>query len=187
MQVAVAEFARNVCGMDGANSTEFDPETPFPVVDLLPEQKEVSDMGGTMRLGADPVKLHEGTRAREIFGGEAVIYKRHRHRYEVNNPSRRRLEDGPGLFRHVARRAAGRDRRAAGPPVLRRLAVPPRVQLAPDSPRAALPRLHRRRGEARGRGRGRAGDRGDGSRRGLGRRRRTRPPRSLSPELACPP
>ena len=78
--------------MEGANSSEFDPETPFPVVDLLPEQKEVSDMGGTMRLGADPVKLHEGTRAREIFG-EAVIYKRHRHRYEVNNQLRRRLED----------------------------------------------------------------------------------------------
>ena len=93
MQIAVAEFARHVAGMDGANSTEFDPETPFPVVDLLPEQKEVADMGGTMRLGADPVKLHEGTRAREIFGGEAVIYKRHRHRYEVNNMLRRRLED----------------------------------------------------------------------------------------------
>ena len=92
MQIAVAEFARHVAGMEGANSTEFDPETPFPVVDLLPEQKEVSDMGGTMRLGADPVKLHDGTRAREIFG-EAVIYKRHRHRYEVNNQLRRRLED----------------------------------------------------------------------------------------------
>jgi len=92
MQIAVVEFARTVAGMDGANSSEFDPETPFPVVDLLPEQKEVSDMGGTMRLGADPVKLHEGTRAREIFD-EAVIYKRHRHRYEVNNQLRRRLED----------------------------------------------------------------------------------------------
>jgi CTP synthase len=92
MQIAVAEFARHVAGMDGANSTEFDPETPYPVVDLLPEQKEVSDMGGTMRLGADPVKIHEGTQAREIFG-EAVIYKRHRHRYEVNNQLRRRLED----------------------------------------------------------------------------------------------
>jgi CTP synthase len=92
MQIAVVEFARTVVGMDGANSAEFDPETPFPVVDLLPEQKEVSEMGGTMRLGADPVKLHEGTRAREIFG-EAVIYKRHRHRYEVNNQLRRRLED----------------------------------------------------------------------------------------------
>jgi CTP synthase len=92
MQTAVVDFARHVAGMDGANSAEFDPETPFPVIDLLPEQKEVTDMGGTMRLGADPVKLHDGTRAREIFD-EAVIYKRHRHRYEVNNMLRRRLED----------------------------------------------------------------------------------------------
>ena len=68
MQIAVAEFARHVAGMDGANSTEFDPETPFPVIDLLPEQKEVSDLGGTMRLGADPVKLHDDTRARELYG-----------------------------------------------------------------------------------------------------------------------
>jgi len=91
MQIAVADYARHVAGMPGANSTEFDPETPYPVVDLLPEQKEVRDMGGTMRLGADPVKLHEGTRAREAYG-EAVIYERHRHRYEVNNHLRKRLE-----------------------------------------------------------------------------------------------
>jgi len=93
MQMAVVDYARHVCGMEGANSAEFDPETPYPVVDLLPEQKEVTDLGGTMRLGADPVKLHDGTRAREIFGGEGVIYKRHRHRFEVNNMLRRRLED----------------------------------------------------------------------------------------------
>src|SRR5918911_3391022 len=91
MQLAVAEFARNVAAMDGANSTEFDPETPHAVIDLLPEQKEVADLGGTMRLGADPVKLHADTRAREIYG-EAVIYERHRHRYEVNNLLRKRLE-----------------------------------------------------------------------------------------------
>jgi CTP synthase len=91
MQMAVAEFARHVVDMPGANSTEFDPETPFPVIDLLPEQKEVADMGGTMRLGADPIKLHEGTRVREAYG-EPVIYERHRHRYEVNNFLRRRLE-----------------------------------------------------------------------------------------------
>jgi CTP synthase len=91
MQVAVAEFARHVAGMEGANSTEFDIETPFPVIDLLPEQKEVADLGGTMRLGADPIKLHEGTRAREIYG-EAVVYERHRHRYEVNNLLRKRLQ-----------------------------------------------------------------------------------------------
>ncbi|MGI8920927.1 MAG: CTP synthase [Solirubrobacteraceae bacterium] len=91
MQLAVADFARHVAEMDGANSTEFDPETPFPVIDLLPEQKEVADMGGTMRLGADPIKLHPHTRARELYG-EAVVYERHRHRFEVNNLLRRRLE-----------------------------------------------------------------------------------------------
>jgi CTP synthase len=91
MQVAVAELARRLAGMEGANSTEFDIETPYPVIDLLPEQKEVADLGGTMRLGADPIKLHTGTRAREIYG-EAVIYERHRHRYEVNNLLRKRLQ-----------------------------------------------------------------------------------------------
>jgi CTP synthase len=91
MQMAVADFARHAVGMDGANSTEFDPETPYPVIDLLPEQKEVRDLGGTMRLGADPVKLHDGTRARSIYG-EPVVYERHRHRYEVNNHLRARLE-----------------------------------------------------------------------------------------------
>src|SRR5205823_4282865 len=91
MQVAVSEFARNVAGMDGANSTEMDPETPFPVIDLLPEQKEIANMGGTMRLGADPVKLHDDTRVRGLYD-EPVVYERHRHRYEVNNHLRRRLE-----------------------------------------------------------------------------------------------
>jgi CTP synthase len=90
MQVAVAEFARNVAGMEGANSTEFDIETPYPVIDLLPEQKEVADLGGTMRLGADPIKLHGESRALDMYG-EAVIYERHRHRYEVNNRLRKRL------------------------------------------------------------------------------------------------
>ncbi len=90
MHVAVSEFARHVAGMEGANSTEMDLETPFPVIDLLPEQKEIADMGGTMRLGADPVKLHEATLVRELYG-EPVVYERHRHRYEVNNHLRRRL------------------------------------------------------------------------------------------------
>jgi CTP synthase len=97
MQLAVAEFARHAAGMDGANSTEFDPETPYAVIDLLPEQKEVADLGGTMRLGADPIKLHEGTRARELYD-EAVVYERHRHRYEVNNLLRRRLESAGLVF-----------------------------------------------------------------------------------------
>jgi CTP synthase len=91
MQMAVCEFARHVAGMPGANSTEFDIETEYPVIDLLPEQKEVSDLGGTMRLGADPIKLHSDTRARELYG-EAVVYERHRHRYEVSISLRKKLE-----------------------------------------------------------------------------------------------
>jgi CTP synthase len=91
MHVAVSEFARHIAGLEGANSTEMDPETPYPVIDLLPEQKEVANLGGTMRLGADPIKLHPGTRVREIYG-EAVVYERHRHRYEVNNLLRKRLQ-----------------------------------------------------------------------------------------------
>jgi CTP synthase len=93
MHVAVSEFARHVCDLDGANSTEMDPETPFPVIDLLPEQKEVEDLGGTMRLGAQAVELGEGTRTREVYG-ESVISERHRHRYEVNNAFRQQLLDG---------------------------------------------------------------------------------------------
>jgi CTP synthase len=91
MHVAVSEFARNVAGMPGANSTEFDIETEYPVIDLLPEQKEVTDLGGTMRLGADPIKLHPETRTRELYD-EAVVYERHRHRYEVSISLRKRME-----------------------------------------------------------------------------------------------
>jgi CTP synthase len=91
MHVAVSEFARHVCGLDGANSTEMDPETPYPVIDLLPEQKEVEDLGGTMRLGAQAVELAGGTRTREVYADEPVISERHRHRYEVNNAYRQQL------------------------------------------------------------------------------------------------
>jgi CTP synthase len=91
MQCAVAEFARNVCGMSDANSTEFDPDTAYPVIDLLPEQKGIADMGGTMRLGASLVRLVEGTRARAAYGGDEA-WERHRHRYEVNNELRPGLE-----------------------------------------------------------------------------------------------
>jgi CTP synthase len=94
MHVAVSEFARHVCDLDGANSTEMDPETPHPVIDLLPEQKEVEDLGGTMRLGAQAVELAGGTRTRDIYGGEPVISERHRHRYEVNNAYRQQLAAG---------------------------------------------------------------------------------------------
>jgi len=92
MHVAVSEYARHVVGLSGANSTEMDPETPYPVIDLLPEQKEIEDLGGTMRLGAQAVELVEGTRTREAYG-ESVVAERHRHRYEVNNHFRPRLEE----------------------------------------------------------------------------------------------
>ena len=90
MHVAVSEFARHVAGLDGANSTEMDPETPYPVIDLLPEQKGIEELGGTMRLGAQAVELAEGTRTREIYDDD-VIHERHRHRYEVNNQYRDQL------------------------------------------------------------------------------------------------
>ncbi|MEA2580527.1 MAG: synthase [Actinomycetota bacterium] len=83
LQVAVVEFARNVCGLEGANSAEFDPATPHPVIDLLPEQKNVTDMGASMRLGAQACHVEPGTLAAKAYG-EDVVYERHRHRFEVN-------------------------------------------------------------------------------------------------------
>jgi CTP synthase len=92
MHVAVSEYARHVAGLEGANSTEMDPETPYPVIDLLPDQKGIEDLGGTMRLGAQAVELVEATRTRDVYG-EDVVHERHRHRYEVNNRYRQSLID----------------------------------------------------------------------------------------------
>ena len=96
LQAAVCSFARDVCGLDGATSAEFAdaaPEgTPF-VIDLMPEQEDVEDKGGTMRLGAYPCKVVTGTRAARAYG-EPVIYERHRHRFEVNNAYRDALVEG---------------------------------------------------------------------------------------------
>ncbi len=91
MQAAVVEFARNVCGMKGANSAEFDPECKFPVIDLLEEQKQVENLGGTMRLGAYPCRIAKDTLAYRIYGREEIS-ERHRHRYEFNNTYRDKLE-----------------------------------------------------------------------------------------------
>jgi CTP synthase len=92
MQIAVIEFARNVCGLDGANSTEFDPDTPHPVIDLLPEQREIHEKGATMRLGAYPCWLRAGTCSRRAYR-RSKISERHRHRYEFNNAFRSVLTD----------------------------------------------------------------------------------------------
>ncbi|MEE0845544.1 MAG: CTP synthase [Eggerthellaceae bacterium] len=92
LQAAVCEFARHVAGLEGATSIEFDPEAEYPVIDLMPEQEDIEDKGGTMRLGAYPCTVEPGTRAAEAYG-EEVIYERHRHRYEVNNAYRGVLQD----------------------------------------------------------------------------------------------
>jgi CTP synthase len=82
-QLAVVEFARHVCGFDGANSTEINPETPYPIIDLMPEQRSVNTKGGTMRLGAHEVRVHKDTIAYTLYDAEK-IFERHRHRWEVN-------------------------------------------------------------------------------------------------------
>jgi CTP synthase len=91
LQCSVIEFARNVLGHTDANSTEFDPTTPHPVIDLMASQEDVEDMGGTMRLGLYAAKLAEGSKVRQMYG-EELVYERHRHRWEVNNRYRRELE-----------------------------------------------------------------------------------------------
>lgn len=97
MQIAIIEFARHVLGMNGANSAEINPDTPFPVIDILPEQKEVTDMGGTMRLGQYPCTLNPESKSYELYGA-SMIYERHRHRYEVNNDYRNDLLSGGMTF-----------------------------------------------------------------------------------------
>ena len=92
MQMALAEFARNVVGWKDANSAELDPATAHPVIDLMPEQKNVTDLGGTMRLGACPCVLRPGTLAHRLYGKDKIS-ERHRHRYEVNNELRDALEE----------------------------------------------------------------------------------------------
>lgn len=87
MQMAAIEYARNVLGFKGANSTEFDDECPYPVIDIMPDQKDITNMGGTMRLGLYPCKLKEGSLSRSVYKDE-LIYERHRHRFEFNNAYR---------------------------------------------------------------------------------------------------
>ena len=91
MQIAVIEFARNAAGLEGANSTEFDPKTPHPVIDLMEEQKDVKDKGATMRLGGYACRLTPGTKSSEAYGQEEVR-ERHRHRFEFNNRYREQLQ-----------------------------------------------------------------------------------------------
>jgi CTP synthase len=98
LQLAVVEFARNVCGLGGAHSTEVESDTPHPVIDLLPEQKKVKNLGATMRLGGKDVEIRPGTLAAKMFGGAATARLRFRHRFEVNPEYVERLERGGIVF-----------------------------------------------------------------------------------------
>ncbi len=97
MQVASIEFARHVLGLEGAHSAEIDPTTKYPIIDLLPEQKDVEDLGGTLRLGLYPCKLTKDSLAYEAYKDE-VVYERHRHRYEFNNEFRQQMEEAGFVF-----------------------------------------------------------------------------------------
>jgi CTP synthase len=93
MQMAVIEYARHILGWKDAHSTEMDVHTPYPVIDLMEEQKKVTTKGGTMRLGAYPCILKEGSLAWQIYGGQSVISERHRHRWEFNNAYLQQFEE----------------------------------------------------------------------------------------------
>ncbi len=128
LQVMVIDMARHLAGLEGANSREFDTLTPHPVIDLMDDQHDVVDMGGTMRLGSYVAQLEPGSKVAEAYG-TTVVSERHRHRYEVNPRYRAKLEDAGLLCSGIlARRSAGRVRRASRPPLLGRDPGPPRVQ-----------------------------------------------------------
>ena len=119
MQCAVIEFARNVCAMKKANSSEFIPDTRYPVIDLMSDQEDVTEKGGTMRLGIYPCKLKDGTKARKLYDNKEIIYERHRHRYEVSNELRPILEKaGLIIFRHQSGRSLSRNHRTQRPSLL---------------------------------------------------------------------
>jgi CTP synthase len=150
-----ASKARNTAGIAAASSTEFGP-TDEPVVGIITEwmtpeglekRQAGGDLGGTMRLGAYEARLDGNSHVAQIYGA-TTISERHRHRYEVNGAYRAPLEKGGLVLRHVARRAAARDRRAAGPSLVHRRAVPPRTQEPPVRSAPAVPRLHRGGGQA---------------------------------------
>ncbi len=105
LQLAVVEYARNVTGLEGADSTEFNTSTPYPVIDILPEQREIlkdSRYGASMRLGAYPAVLKPGTLVSKLYGGAPLVYERHRHRYEVNPEYHKALQDSGMIFSGVS-------------------------------------------------------------------------------------
>ena len=154
LHVMVISVARDLAGLDDANSREFDSMSPHPVIDLMPDQAEVTDKGGTMRLGSYQAVLLPGSKVAKAYGTLGVT-ERHRHRFEFNNRYKSRLEAvGPRLLGPLARRPAGGVRRAGGPPLLGGHAGAPRVQEPAGPGPPALPRA--RGGGAGAGGRARA-------------------------------
>src|SRR5699024_4199707 len=98
MQLSIIEFARHVLGLTDAHSTEINPETTDPIIDLLPEQREISTLGGTLRLGSCPCKLKEGTKPTAAYDNATLIEERHRNRYEFNNDYRSQMEEKGFIF-----------------------------------------------------------------------------------------
>ena len=149
MQMAVIEFARNLAGLAGANSTEVDPKTPHPVIDLHegPERARARQ-GGTMRLGAYPCRIVPDTLAARAYG-RTEVSERHRHRYEVNPEYRQRLERAGLVISGTSPDGtARRDHRVPGPPLVPRLPVPSRVPVDAVRAAPAVPGVRRGGGEA---------------------------------------
>ena len=144
MQTACIEFARNVCGLRDANSSEFDPATQHRVIYKLRELLGVEEMGGTMRLGAWTCVLQPDSLAARAYGGATEISERHRHRYEFNREYEALLTGGGlQISRHHARLNLRRNRGDSRPPLLPRLPVPPRVQIEAARAAPAVPGVHR--------------------------------------------
>ena len=143
-QWATVEYARNVAGLADADSTECTPDTPTKVIYKLRDLLGVDDLGGTMRLGSYACELTPGSLAQRVYGAD-LIHERHRHRYEFNCLYERTLDRArPADLRPIARRQVRRDRRAAGPSVVPRRAVPPGVQVEADAAASAVCGVRRR-------------------------------------------
>jgi len=134
MQTACIEFARNVCGLKDANSSEFDPASQHRIIYKLRELLGVEEMGGTMRLGAWTCVLQEDSLAAKAYGGATEISERHRHRYEFNASTKPPHRWRPPPQRHHPRRHLRRDRRTPQPPLFPRLPVPPEFKSKPLEP-----------------------------------------------------
>ncbi len=146
LQCAVIEFARNVLGLEGANSSEFDPTTPYPVIDLMTSQQDIAEKGGTMRLGLYPAKLAPESKVRELYG-EELVYERHRHRWEVNNRYRKDLEiEGMRLSGLAPDESLVEYIEIPGHPFFVATQAHPEFKSRPDDPHPLFCRVDRRRG-----------------------------------------